>query len=345
MAHILKKSFLKISTMTAIFCLLYSCAKTDEAAVRSAIQEAKFELNTNSCSSAKSILDDVGFQDDNANYISVYASAQACVGGYTELGTMFGDNLDSLDSSNLIVSLASFTSSDETTADSVNYTALNDAITTLISNDGSASPSTVARNSKFGTKKSGDLSMQAMYLLFVQIGKHFALYGDADRTGVKGACGNPACIFSYTTQDAVDLVTDANFGPLAQLGSCTAATGSEGSPLLDSPETAADIKRRLCQGIVYFNNLLDILGNMTLPGSSSLGDVSGINTALSALMTVASTLETNGGAPAGKYNDGPAAGQNAISTLRDVTSQTVCEAENLERIEKFYAIFFEAIYQ
>lgn len=340
--------------MKAVFLLilsiLVSCAKTDEQAVRSAIQEAKYELNSSNCSKAKSILDEVDFQTDNADYISIYASAQACVGGYDELSMLFGGNLTNIDSNSLITSLAAFTTSDETLADSTTYTALNDAITTLLSYDDSTQPSTVARNAKFGTKKSGDLSMQALYLLLVQIGKHFALYGNADDStnptrGEKGGGSQTnSCIFSYTTQDAVDYITDAG-GVAGLLGTCVAATGSEGSDLLESPETAADIKRRLCQGIVYFNNLLDILGNITLPGSSELGDVGNINTALTTLMTAAATLETTGGTPAGKYNDGPAAGQGAIAALKDVTSQTVCEAENLERIEKFYAIFFEAVYQ
>lgn len=328
--------------------LLASCAKTTEEQVRSAIQEAKFELNSSNCSGAKSILDDVGFQEDNADYISVYASSQACVGSYTELDTLFGGNLDNLDSSNLLTSLAAFTSSNETTNDSTSYTALNDAITTLISYDEAAggSPSTVARTAKFGAKKAGDLSMQTMYLLFVQLGKHFALYGNTNAAGLKGngsITGNNSCIFSYSTQDAVDFINDAVIGGAsvaAPLGTCTNASGTEGSDLLESPETAANIKRRLCQGIVYFNNLLDILGNITLPSSSSLGDVSNINSALTLLMTAAETLETTG--QGGIFNDGPAAGQNAIAALRDVTSQTVCEAENLERIEKFYALFFEA---
>lgn len=327
--------------------LFIACAKTDEAAVRSAIQEAKYFLNTSDCSSAKSVLEDVDFQEDNASYISTYASAQACVAGYTELDTLFGGNLSNISSASLITSLAAFDSSNDTIEDSVAYTALDAAITTLLSYDDSTSPSTISRNAKFGTKQSGDLSMQAMYLLFVQIGKHFALYGNAEHaadppTGVKGGgtFGN-SCIYSYTTQDAVEFVTD--FGALSQLGSCTAASGTQGSDFLEAPETAADIKRRLCQGIVYFNNLLDILSNMTLPGSDSLGDVSNISTALQALMLVAQTAETS--AAAGKYNDGDVNGQNAIAALKDVTSQSVCEAVTIERIEKFYAIFFESVYQ
>ena len=332
-------------------CLFASCAKTEDAAIRSAIQEAKYYLNSSDCANAKDVLDDVDFQEDNASYISTYASAQACVAGYTELDTLFGGNLSNISSTSLIASLAAFSSSIETLPDSSASTAIDQAITTLISYDeaASGSPSTAARNTKFGIKQSGDLSMQTMYLLFVQIGKHFALYGNAEHsadppTGAKGggAFGN-SCLFSYTTQDAVEVIDD--FGGLgtAPLGTCVAASGTEGSDFLEAPETDEDIKRRLCQGIVYFTNLLDILSNLTLPGSDSLGDVSNVGAALSTLMTAAQTQETTGAG--GKYNDGDVKGQDAIANLKDVTSQVVCEAEAIERIEKFYAIFFEVVYK
>lgn len=318
--------------------LLLSCAKTDEALVRSSIQEAKYHLNTMDCTQAQSALDDVSFQDENPDYISVYASVHACKAGYEELTDVFGGNLSGIKATGLIQSFAAFTTSNETVNESTVYASLDKAIDTLISYDGTAQPSTEARNDKFGIKKSGDLSLQALYLLFIQMGKHFALYGNADTApgvtkGAKGGGGETnSCIFSYTTLDAVAWITTIT------PGTCIAATGSEGSDLLEGIETAADIKIRLCRGIVYYNNMIDILSNVALPGSSELGDISNIKTALSALMTVAEAAELAG------YNLGAAASQNAISTLGEITSQSVCEEQNIERIEKFYAIFFETIY-
>lgn len=312
---------------------LFSCAKTEEEEIRSAIAEAKYHLNSMDCSKAEAALEEVDFQEDNADYISVYASMQACSAGFKVLDFLFGGNIDNINSSSLIESLAGFTTSNETAADSTNYTALQNAITTLLNYDGEDQPSTTARNSKFGVSKSGDLSLQALYMIFVQMGKFFALYGNADETGAKGqgSSGN-SCIFSYTTSDAVEWIN--NTTP----GSCVAATGNEGSSLLETPETAADIKRRLCEGIVLYNNMIDILTNVTLPGSDELGDVSNIQSALTQLMTSAELAET------GTYNDGPATGQNAIATLKNITGQDECEAEELDRIEKWYAIFFETIY-
>jgi hypothetical protein len=315
---------------------LISCAKTDEEEVRSAIAEAKYHLSSMDCSKAEDILDDISFQEDNADYISIFASMQACKAGYKELDVLFGGNLDNLNSASLISSLASFSSSNETAPDSADYLNLNDAITTLLGNDGTAQPSAAARNTKFGTKKSGDLSMQALYLLFVQIGKHFALYGNAGTDGGKGGnaqtFGN-TCIYSYTASDAVQWV-NANTS-----GTCAGPLdGSQGSDFLESPVSAATVKTRLCYGVVYYNNLMDILGNITLPGSDSLGDVSNIQSALAVLMSAAQAVET------GVFNDDPVS-TNAIDAVSAVTSQAACEAINIERIEKFYAIFLETIYQ
>ena len=327
--------------LNAIFIMILSfiftsCAKTDEEEVRSAIAEAKYHLSSMDCSKAEDILDDISFQDDNPDYISIFASMQACKAGYKEMDILFGGNLDNLNSASLIASLASFSSSDETVPSSDNFLNLNDAVTTLLSYDGTAEPSAIARNTKFGTKKSGDLSMQALYLLFVQLGKHFALYGNAGTDGGKGgdaqSFGN-TCIFSYTASDAVEWI-NAN-----TLGTCAGPLdGSQGSDFLESPVAAAEIKTRLCYGVVYYNNMMDILTNITLPGSDSLGDVGNIQSALTILLSTAQGLET------GTINDDPVS-TNAIAAVSAVRSQAACEAINIERIEKFYAIFFESIYQ
>lgn len=329
----------KLVLSIIILSCFYSCGKTEDEEVRSAINQAKYYLSALKCSKAQDSLDEVDFQEDNADYISTYASAFACYAGYGEVDILFGDGgLTTIDPSNLFASLASFSTSNETTADSSNYAAINNAITTLLSFDNAAgTPSAIDRESKFGTKKAGDLSMQALYLLFVQLGKHFALYGNKGNDGSKGGdlegFGN-TCIYSYTTEDAVDYITAGS----GSLGSCTAATGSEGSDFLEGI-TEALAKERLCRGIIYYNNLIDILSNTTLPASDLLGSIGDIGSTFTTLMNTAVAAET------GVFNDGDTDGLNAISTLKDITSQTDCEAVTIERIEKFYAIFFETVYQ
>ncbi len=329
--------FCKIFLLFTVLFQFMSCAKTEDEEVRSAINEANYHLNSMSCSDAQDVLDDVDFQDDNADYLSVYAASLACYAGYKELDILFGGNLDDINSTSLIASLAGFSSSNETEADSSDFTYLLQAIKTLIENDGGDQPSTVTRNSKFGIKESGDLSLQALYLIFVSMGKFYAYYGNADNTGTKGGgTQSNSCLFSYTTQDAVDWIGDTN------PGSCIAATGSEGSDDLELPVTAAVIKRRMCEGIYLYQNMMNILSNITLPGSSELGDVGNVQTTLATLYTAGITAETTAGG--GIYNNGAAAGQNAMTTFQDITGVDECEAEAIEKIEKFYAIFLETIF-
>ena len=323
-----------------IFLFLFSCGRTEDQERDSAIREARYYLSAMKCSKALDSLDEVDFDSDDADYISTYAATQACFGGYKELDVLFGGNLDNLNSASLIASLAGFSSSNETVAESTAYSSIHNAITTLIGydDDVSGAPSTTARTTKFGTKKAGDLSMQALYLLLVQIGKHFALYGNAGTDGTKGAgradtSYTNTCIYSYTQTDAVNYINSVN------PQSCTSATGSEGSSLLDLGTLGeTEIKTRLCKGIIYFNNMMDILGNITLPGSDSLGDVSSIQTTLETLLTAAQTVEST------TYNTGAANSQDAILNLKNVRLMSDCTSETIERIEKFYAIFFETIF-
>lgn len=310
--------------------LFFSCAKTTEQEVASAIDEARYFLNSMSCSDALDVLDEVGFQSDNADFITTYASAQACRAGYTETGFLFGGNLALIDANNLLKSLASFPESEETTADSNNFIYIQEAIMTLLSYDGNSSPSTADRNSKFGTKKSGDMSMQALYMIFVNMGKFFYVYGNAGNDGTKGgdeqSHGN-SCLFSYTNANAAAYINGG-----APTGSCSAASGSEGSDFLEAPVTSALIKTRLCYGVILFTNMIDILENITLPGSSELGDTGNIGAVFSSSITTLGNAETS------------TFGTTSINTIKDITSQTACEALSLDDLERWYAIFFETSY-
>ena len=148
-----------------IFIFILACGRTDDQEKESAIREARYYLSSMECTKALESLDEVDFDEKDADYISTYASTQACFGGYKELDVLFGGNLESLNASSLLGSLSSFTSSNEETAESSTYIALNNAITILLGFDGTndGSPDTATRTAKFGTKKAGDLSLQALY--------------------------------------------------------------------------------------------------------------------------------------------------------------------------------------
>ena len=169
-----------------LLILFVSCAPTAEVKVQSAIDEAKYFLNDSRCSKAKDALDEVNFQDDNPDYIMVYASTYACFAGYNEIDAVFGGNLEDFDPGSFFNSLASFSTSTETEADSEAYQYLMLAIDTILSSGTSGAPSTVARTEEFGGRKSGDMSMQVLFMLMVQMGKYFALYGNTNSAGDKG---------------------------------------------------------------------------------------------------------------------------------------------------------------
>jgi hypothetical protein len=319
--------------LTFIFLIstFFSCAKTDEEAIRSAIREAHYHLTNSDCSDAKDVLDEVGEQKDNADYVAAYASALACTASYQDLNII--DNLTSIDTSDanglgFITSFAAFATSNETAADQVTYTGILDAIRYILEAD-TSTPSTSGRLSEYGTTAGNDLSMQALYMITVAFGKFFNHYGDADSTGTKGADGNNDCVYSYTHVDAAQFVNDNS------PSGCT-ASGSEGSADLEAPNSATVIQTRLCEGLYLFNNLRDILGGIELSSSSTLGNLTSVETLLD---TVISNLE---GLETGYNNDATYA--NSISAIKGVTSMTACEALDIERLEKFYAIVFETLF-
>lgn len=319
-----------------LLIVLCSCAKKDEELIDSAKQEAKYFLSSKNCSKARSALTEVGTQSDDPVWISLYASTYACDAGYSELDTLFGGNLDNLDSNSILNSLAQFSSSNETEADSTVYTNLKTAINILLDSDGESQPSAAKKLTKFGPDAGSDLNMQVLYLLLVQTGKFFAYYGNVDANGAKGQGDNTnICLFSYTQ---ADLTTGGAGGGgfigdalVSQPNTCNAT--ASGHPDLESPVDAATIKTRLCEGIVLYNNLLDVLTNNNLSSNDSLGDLSNVGTAINTLMQAAATSESS-------YNTG-VNGQNAIATLKDITGQDECEAVHLDKIEKFYAMVFE----
>lgn len=316
-----------------------SCAKTDEDLLDSAKREAKFYLSSRNCSKARNILSDVGTKSSDAGWVGLMSSTYACDAGYSELDTLFNSgDISKLDATQLLTSLTTFSSSNETESDSSAYTNLKTAINLILSSDGLSQPSAAGKITKFGQDPGTDLNMQALYMILVMTGKFFAYYGDTDSAGVKGAGtgDNNTCIYSYTATDAVEFVNTALNGAS---NTCSSATGSEGHSDLEAPATAAAIKTKLCEGIVWFNNLLNILSGITLSSSDSLGDLGNVESAVNTLLDNFETLEASAG---GIFNN-EVVSQDSVSTLRLITGQDECEAIAIEKIEKFYAIVFESL--
>lgn len=315
--------------MLRIFSLLFiliSCAKTTDQKIDSAKQEAKYHLTHGSCAKAKSVLDDVNFQDDDADYVGLYAATYACKAGYTELGTVF-PNLANMNASSLLSSTASFDSSDETEADSDDFLNLMRAINVILG----VSSTTVKRFAKYGNAKATDLSLQTLYMILVTMGKFYAYYGNADENGHKGAgAAANVCLVKYDFHTSVD-----DWLTASPLNGCN--SGNDGHADIISPVDSDTIKSRLCYGVVLFNNLLEILSNISLSDNESLGSLSEVSDVMTAFFTTAMAAEeTPPGAPPEDFT-----GTNSIRTLKDITLQSDCEEQSLDDLKRYYLYIIE----
>lgn len=313
----------KTSLFILIIFTLFSCAKTPEAEIISAKREALYHLTHGGCDKAKSVLDSINPDSDDATYISLYASVYECKAGYKELD--FISDLTSLDASsgNLLSTMASFSLAQvETTADSAVYKNLRQAIEIILAAGGGAQPSATNRISVFGERKAGDLHIQALLMITLELGKFVKYYSQAGTDGVKGAGGN-ACLAEYNDGNVVTFI--------GGLSRCNAATG------LSQPEmelTDPEYERRFCEGITLFNNFQDILSNITFSSNSSdLGDLTNVSSVLDDIENQALTLDNT---------DGFAA------LFKDVTSQSVCESmvtntssDAHKGMQRFFAFIFE----
>ncbi len=315
--------------LSAIFSLIFlvSCAKTDEQIIDSAKQEAKYYLSDNNCSKAQKVLDEAGYQNDDAEYLSLYASMYACKAGYSEFDLLDEVTTIAANSSQLLGSLTTLGTSNETAPDSTSYTNIMNAIDVLLNSAGT-SPSATARESKFGVTGATNLSFQALYLILVEFGKFLQLYGNTDAAGDKsdGSFTN-TCIFTYTQVDAVNYANTI-------LPTCNSVGGDEGSDFLESPVTDDEIDARLCEGIYLFNNLRDILSNVTIGNSSTFGSLKDVGDVLDDMIADAESAESAGLNTEVAYQD-------SIAAIKTITSKSDCEALPRQRLEKWYSIIFE----
>lgn len=317
--------------------LIISCAKTDEQEIESAIREARYHLTGMDCTKAKSVLDEVGEQKDNADYVAVYASSIACVAGYTDLGTAV-NNLTNITTTTtgLFNSFAAFPSSNETEADATTYTKIVEAIRYIIEAEGGTRPNTTTRLSTFGTDDGNDLSMQALLMLTVAVGKYFAFYGNTDTNGVKGAgsvTGGANCIgfYPFDAQVNTDLA-DGDIDP-ADLSTNSCTSANAGHAQLDPGSIdAATVKRRMCEGIFLFNNLFEILGKVDLSSNDSLGQIDQVETLMNDILNAAQIYES-----AVVWRGAT----NAVADLRDETSLDQCIAATDADVQKFFILIFE----
>lgn len=308
-----------------LFMLFFflSCGSNSEQEIDSAIDVALTHLSNNECDDALKVLGDVNDGSGNAIYLQVLASAHACKAGHNEV-RFIAEDLESLDTTSfatILTSLTKFSLSAETAVDSDAYTSIKTGIQTILSST-AGDPSHLDRVSKFGARKAGDLSVQALTLSLVNLGKFLNYYGNVDVNGTKGAgTGTNSCFINYTDARARAVIDPGNLG-----GACTVF--NDGHPELSfAAASLTNTKRRLCEGLMLITNLLDILESIDLSGSSTLAKLGEITAEVEIIKAAA-----------------VAAG---LGDLINMTSQSVCEAHldtasNLEDMEYLYSLLFES---
>ena len=324
---------MRSALILSLLILLYSCAKTPAEKVDAAIDQALTYLSDDKCTKAIDLLEGVGRDLENPIYLQVLASAYACRASYSEI-IFLSSEISKIDSSaaNLMKSLTTLILSNETAANSAKYVDLQEAIDVLLYVD-SSQPSQVAREAKYGPRKAGDMGVQALFLALTQVGKFLDFYGNVDALGAKGA-GLPSvdeqgaiasnCFVEYT--EARSLVfLGAGGGSV-----CNDMASDDGHPDLSfAAPSLVTTKKRMCQGLMLVTNVIDILENITLPASSSYGDLTNVATTVSALKSAITTADPT------------------LSTLVDTTSQADCEtlvanASEFDNLQFIYALLFEA---
>lgn len=320
---------MKLLLMLLTFTLFVSCAKTDEQAIDAAKREALYHLTGGDCSDAKTALDTVDYQSDDSEYIRLYSDVYACKAGYSQLSTVV-ENLGSLTatSADLFKTLASMPASQaETQADSTAYTNIMLAINQLIYSNG-ATPSAAARITKFGAREAGDMDYQALFLVLIEMGKYFGYNGNVGTDGSKGGAGGTiVCLAELTDTTARGHLDNAVIGA-GDL--CTDALNSASSANSTIQSGDSDYVKKLCEGVVLFNNFQDILANISFSSNSSeLGDLVSVGAILDSIETNAAAIEA------------------AITDYKDITSQAACELLAVTKgneLQRHFALIIEDLH-
>lgn len=312
------------------------CAKTPKQEMEQAIDIAQTYLSEDKCQEAIDVLEDVGRDLDNADYVQVLASSYACRAGFNEIRFLDVD-IAQLNTTvaGFLNSLTLFSTSPETQADSNSYLDLRTAINLLLYQEATTSPSQATRNTFFGTRKAGDVGSFALYLSLAQLGKFLHFYGNVNAAGAKGlgaantdeqGATASTCFVDYEAGTSAE--TYINLGS-APGGICDNTAVDIGHPDLSfAVGSLTTTKRRMCEGLMLITNTIDILNNIDLSGNTSLGSLS-------------STI-----ALVNQFESTIVAADPTLQTLMDTTSQSTCESivavqADFERLQYIYALLFE----
>lgn len=330
----------KIPILILCLLILIGCGKSTDEKISDSIDRANTLLTTRQCGEAISLLEGLGRQTSNARYIVALASAYACRASYSSI-TFFGTDIAQTTSDTAAISTTAstlggmtlYTLSDDTITPSFyedeNVSDIQTAIDILLYAGGAISsttePTFAERLNVYGADN-GDVNSFAVYLIMTQLGKFIRYYGDGNSTADKGGgSGTNTCFTNYA--NALPAIQPSG-ATAAVTGVCQSTNGGHAELVVAD---ATIRKQRLCQGVVLFNNLIELLPLVIADAAGTdLADISAVTTAISTLKT---TLQTN---------------VPGIGNVLTVQSQENCESDTTitpATLEDYYVSFFETTFK
>ena len=297
--------------------IFFSCGLSDSEEIEEAIDKANLLLASKSCDKALESLGSVAYQHKNVDYIMAYSSAYACKGDYSST-TFFADDLPEMetDLESMFGSFATFSTSEIQNSEDEKFVHLMTALDTLLMAGNITESSHTNRSAEFDRADVERLEVFALYLIFIQMGRFTHHFGNADSEGIKGGgVQSNSCYLNYTDPSARTIITG-----VTPPNSCV-PDGTTGHPELD--------RTLKCYGVILFNNLIDIVGNLTFTGTNADG-LRDINSVISNFCTLLSSGD---------------ALENicTVKTLKSCVDDTTNYTD--EYIEAFYAAIYETLHQ
>ncbi|MDH4467421.1 MAG: hypothetical protein QE271_05130 [Bacteriovoracaceae bacterium] len=254
----------------SLLVVMTSCGQNADQTAGNLIFQANLYLGQGKCTEALKSLADVDASKYDFYYYQSLSSAYACQASYKELS--FITNFSSIDSSNFFKSLASFSTSRETSATSDGFVKLQKAIHTILYIPAAAGKQNADRVALYGSERGEEISLQALIQILAHLGKYLYYYGNASTAGVKGGgSASSKCFMNYTTATAQTYYATYS----SALGACDGT--SNGHVDLASGTNQAS---RVCDLIVNINHLYDILTNITIPNDSRFSSFTDVKTSL-----------------------------------------------------------------
>lgn len=322
---------LKRILLSLIIVSFFSCGKNAEEKKVAAVLSANISLSKGNCQDAIDVLEANGRETRDASYLKTLASAYACRAKFSTI-TFFASDIGLSSTPAPLGGATKYTTSQLTVTGSLandsKFKDMQTAIDLLLYAGGfstSTEPTSVERANYFGSKDAGEINSQLVFMMLAQLGKFMEIYANAGTTGVKGS--GPASNKCFTDYSNTSAAIQAAIALLP--GACKVVNSSHAQ--LDSTLlTVAARRKRLCQGVVLLNGVLDLLPSIV--ASAGGGDLSSI----SSLTTNINTFKTN------------LTAVFPVGYVGTVLSQSNCETDGsitTATLESYYAIIFEALIQ